>query len=86
MLVQTEHGIEINERFFNAIEILKQHKKIRGLKTFSTKYNINPGNMSSIRTHQETKLVKAEWLMFLARDFGMSSDWLLLGIGEPFKQ
>lgn len=73
----------IVHRFFEALDLLKQRRTIRGKKTFCDRYGINRWNMNTCLAHPDSGMFKLSWLTFLARDYGVSPDWLLLGRGEP---
>lgn len=77
--------LAIADRFFFAIETLKDRKVIRGLQTFTRRHNINYGNMNSLKNHRDRCALKTEYLAFLAQDYGVSCEWLLLGNGAMFK-
>lgn len=79
-----ETEVAIAERFFFALEELARRKVIRGLKTFTRRHNINYGNMNTLKNHRDKWCVKTEYLAFLAQDYGVSCEWLLLGNGEMF--
>lgn len=81
----SKEGIEVTNRFFEAISILKTNKKIRGLQTFTKKYNINRWNMNTVKYNPEKSVLKPEWIVYISRDFGISSDWIILGKGPIFK-
>ena len=85
MINVTKKSLEINQRFFDAIDALKRMRKLRGLDTFSKKYGFVSGNMYTIK-YQKNGIVKAECLHYLARDYNVSPEWLLLGTGEMFIQ
>ena len=74
----------IAERFFYAIEELGKRKVIRGLQTFTKRHGINYGNMNTLKNHRNRCALKTEYLAFLAQDYGVSCEWLLLGNGEIF--
>lgn len=78
-------GIEIANRFFQAIDILKAQKKIKSLRSLTEKYGLNYGNFHTMKTHPETYALKAELIASLAEDFGLSTEWILLGKGRIFK-
>lgn len=42
----SKEGIAITKRFFEAIDMLKAQKRIRGLKTFTRKHNITRTNIA----------------------------------------
>lgn len=73
----------IVERFFHALDLLKERRTIRGKKTFCDRYGINRWNMNTCLTHPDSGMFKLSWLTYLARDYGVSPAWLLLGLGDP---
>ena len=85
MLKISDDAIEITIRFFEAIRILKRKRKIRGLKTFTTKYGINYWNMSTLEKEPHKRILKPEFIMYLVRDFNISSEWILLGTGDMMR-
>ena len=85
MLTINKDGIAITERFFQAIELLKMQRKIRGLQTYTREYNINRWNLVSTRNKPDRSVLKLEYLVPLVRDFGVSAEWLLTGRGAIFK-
>lgn len=85
MLNISETALGITDRFFEVIEELKRQKKIRGLQTFTSRHNINYGNMNTLKNNRQIRSMKPEYLAFLSRDYGVSCEWLLLGEGEMFK-
>lgn len=79
---ETERAIA--DRFFYAIEILKERSVIRGLQTFTKRHGINYGNMNTLKNNRDRMGVKTEYLAFIAQDYGVSCEWLLLGNGNMF--
>lgn len=73
----------IVERFFHALDLLKERRTIRGKKTFCDRYGINRWNMNTCLAHPDSGMFKLSWLTYLVRDFEVSADWLLLGRGDP---
>lgn len=69
-----------------AIDILISLRKIRGLNSFAKKYNINYWNLYTLRKEPERRVLKVEYLAYIVGDFGISSDYLLLGIGSMLKE
>lgn len=80
----SKESIDVTHRFFEALDMLKQRKQIRGIKTFTDKYNLNYWNMQTLHAEQEKRYLKVEYLTYLVRDFGVSADWLLTGRGKCF--
>lgn len=77
-------GVAITKRFFEAINMLKAQKRIRGLQTFTRAYGINRWNLNTVKSQPEVSVLKPEWIAYLVRDFGISSDWIILGKGGMF--
>lgn len=77
----SQNGIAITKRFFEAIEKLRELKKIRGLKTFTSKHDINYWNICTVKNQPEKSVLKPEWLGWLVEDYNVSSSWLLTGEG-----
>lgn len=75
-------GIEITKRFFEALEILKVQKKVRGIQTFTTIYGINRRNLWKIEKENRAGLFDVAWLSYLVKDYGISAEWLLTGVGD----
>ena len=73
-------SIQINTRFFAAIEALMQTGKLATKKEFCDKYNIDPGNLNRLRKEPQRQFELA-YLAYLVEDFGISADWLLTGKG-----
>lgn len=82
----SNEGISVTKRFFEAIDMLKAQKKIRGLQTFTNRYDINRWNLVTVRTQPEVSVLKPEWIVYLVRDYGISADWILLGRGGMFSE
>lgn len=84
MTIQPE-GVAITKRFFEAIDTLCSMRRMRGLQSFTRTYNINRWNLITVKNDPEGHILKTECLSYLVRDYGVSSDWLLLGEGDMFK-
>lgn len=78
-------AIQINRRFFEALDALKRGRRLSGIYGFSQKYKTTFANIYTIK-NQESGVVKVEWLMYLVRDYDISAQWLLTGEGNMFKQ
>ena len=85
---------EVNKRFFDALDYIMSKGRIRGVGTFCNDYGLNRikylGVRQTIRKtdpadYIEYKNIDVSALVFLCRDFGISTDWLLLGEGKMFK-
>lgn len=82
----SQDGMEITRRFFKAIEELKARKEIRGLGTFTNRYNINRWNLITVRDNPANSNLKPEYLAYLTEGYNVSAEWLLLGTGTMFKE
>lgn len=81
----SKEGIAVTNRFFEAIDMLKAQKKIRGLQTFTRQYDINRWNLNTVKLNPDKSVLKPEWIVYLVRDFNISSEWILLGKGNMIK-
>lgn len=84
--MQTEESQKIIKRFFEAIYALKVRKDIRGKQTFTARYGINRWNFNMLEKNLTSDVFQVAWLGYLAKDYGVSSQWLLTGQGEMFKK
>lgn len=86
------HAIAIQERFFQALDILIESKELPGLKTFCTDNNLNRTKYSRIKNalgkpieESTYKMIDIDALAAICKDFGVSPEWLLLGRGKMLK-
>jgi len=87
MPIKISHeGVAITERFFEAIDLLIASRQLRGFKTFTSRYDVNRRNLRHVQLNPQNAVLKPELLAILARDFNISSEWLLLGTGTMFYQ
>jgi hypothetical protein len=82
--MQTEHSQIIVKRFFEALQILKEKKIIRGKQTFTARYGINRWNMLTLEKEPERDIFQVAWLTYLVEDYNVSPTWLLTGKGKFF--
>ncbi|MCM1354720.1 MAG: hypothetical protein NC229_08680 [Bacteroides sp.] len=81
----TQDGISITNRFFQAIDILKIEKRMRGLQTFTRNHNLNRWNMVTLRDNPSSRYLQAEWIAWLCSDYNISPDWILFGVGQFYR-
>jgi hypothetical protein len=87
-------AIEIQRRFFEALDIVIGTGQCGGLQTFCKEHDLNRVKYSNIRTEMRNpeaakptnyKVIDLDALAHLCKDFNISSDWLLLGRGKMFR-
>lgn len=83
---EQNHNSEIVQRFYQAFELLKQMKLIKNTKSFSEKYNINRGNFITVSKKTTSKMFNLCWLSYLVKDYNVSAEWLLTGVGDMLKK
>lgn len=86
MRKNTPEAIAITKRFFLAIDYLIMKRELRGLGTFAKKYNINYWNLYTLKKEPHRRVLKIEFIAYLVKDFNVSADYLLFGIGSITKQ
>ncbi len=82
----------IQQRFFDALNIMIASGESAGLKDFCDKHNFNRTKYSRIRStmhksmdEMKYKVIDIDALACICEDFGISCDWLLLGKGNMLK-
>ena len=81
----SKEGIDVTRRFFEAIDMLKARKIIRGLQTFTNAHGINRWNLNTVKSNPDRSVLKPEWIVYLVIDYNISAEWILLGKGKMFK-
>jgi hypothetical protein len=77
-------SIAIINRFYEAIDVLISERQLRGVKTFTDKYNINRWNLNTVRKNPESDMFQLVWVSYLITDFGVSAEWIMTGKGWMF--
>ena len=83
--MQTEDSQKVVRRFFEALQVLKRERIIRGKQTFTARYGINRWNLNSLEKDTSRDIFQPAWLSYLVKDYGVSATWLRTGEGEPLK-
>lgn len=78
-------GVEITNRFFQAIDILIANKVIRGLATFTRAHNINRWNLVTVRKDPEHNYLRTEYIQYLCKDYNISPRWIIMGTGAFYE-
>lgn len=79
MRLNSPEATEINKRFFLVIDYLVDLKEIRGLYTFTKRHNLNYWNLYTVKKEPERRVLKVEYIAFLAKDFNISLDFIMFG-------
>ena len=82
MRKNTPEAIAITKRFFLAIDYLMARRELRGLNTFAQKYNANYWNLCTLRKEPERRILKVEYIAYLAGDYNISLEYIIFGIGS----
>lgn len=77
-------GIAITKRFFEAVDMLKAQKQMRGLLTFTKAHGINYWNITTVRNQPDISVLKPEWINYLVSDYNISPTWIITGRGNMF--
>lgn len=77
-------SVKIIERFFQALDVLISTNVLRGIQTFTRKYDINKRNFYTSRKEPERDMFQMSWLAHMINDFGVSAQWLMTGVGGMF--
>ena len=72
----------IINRFFEAIEYLKEERIVEGLNTVTTALDIDRRNLGKIRKEPANKSLRLYWLAGLVETYNISARWLLTGKGK----
>lgn len=84
--MQTPESQQIVGRFFEALDMLIESKKIRGKQTFTKKYGINRWNLITLEKDNSRDIFQVAWLSHMVKDFNISAEWLLTGRGGMLKK
>jgi hypothetical protein len=86
-------AIEIQKRFFEALEMAIQDKAITGLQGFCKDHQLNRVKYQRIRValqnpnaNQMYKIIDLDALSYICNDFNISAEWLLLGKEPMFNR
>lgn len=77
-------SVKIVNRFYEALDMLIATNILRGIQTFTTAYEINKRNFYTARKEPDRDIFQMAWLSYLIRDFGVSAQWLMTGVGGMF--
>ncbi len=82
--MHTEIDQQVVGRFFQALDALKERKDIKGIQTFCTQYGIDKRNLYRQRKEPRIQIMHYDWIVPLVTEYGISSLWILTGLGKMF--
>ena len=91
MKSKTKYIMEINRRFFEAIDALQDAGEIKHLTAFCAKYGLYDKKYMRIRTalrdvkQTDYKHVDLIAIGYLVQDYNISADWIMTGKGDMYK-
>lgn len=77
-------SVKIINRFYEALDVLISNRQLRGVKSFTDKYDINRWTLNNVRKDPKSDMFQLIWASHLIADFGVSADWLMTGKGWMF--
>lgn len=77
-------GQKITARFFEALEVLKAMKAIRGQATLSRELGVENSSMYKLKNQPEIYTLKPEYIRHLSLKYGVSAEWIIMGKGKMF--
>ena len=80
----TDETKAIMRRFYEAVDMLISQKRIRGIQTYCKLVTIDRRHYYEQRKEISRGYFQMSWMLPLVKDFGVSSDWLLLNKGGMF--
>ena len=82
--MHTEIDQQVVGRFFQALDALRERKSIGGIQTFCNTYGIDKRNLYKQRKQPQIQIMHFDWIVPLVTEYGVSSLWLLTGLGKMF--
>lgn len=79
--MQSDISVEITLRFFEAVEVLKRYKRVRGVKTIADECGVHWPNLYRLRRDPRHNTLSSSLLAHLVIHYGISAEWLLTGRG-----
>lgn len=82
--VYSEATIGIMSRFFQAFDAAKENGRIGSITKFCEDNGIDKRHLYAQRKELSRGFFEVGWIVPLIRDCGVSSAWLLTGVGSMF--
>lgn len=82
--MHTQIDQQVVGRFFEALDALKERQDIRGINSYCIRYGIDKRNLYKQRKEPQVQIMHFDWLQPMVTEYGISSLWLLTGLGKMF--
>lgn len=80
----SREGVEITTRFFQALDMLRQEKRLRGVQAFANNHGFSTWHLQMLKSEKESRVLKPEYITTLCREYGISLEWIMFGNGKTF--
>lgn len=80
----SETTLEIMKRFFEAMEAVKANKRLKSINSYCQVIGVDRSNYYRQRRDLGRGFFEVGWIVPLIKDYGVSSAWLLTGVGSMF--
>ena len=74
-------SLEINRRFYFALDSLQATGQIKSINEFCIKHKIDPGNLVRLRK-EPSRSFELAFLNYLVEHYRVSAHWLITGNGD----
>lgn len=78
----SQDSLDIQERFFSALDFLRAEKKITNIQLYCVQYGIDPRSMHKQMNDRSRGFFQVGWLVPLVTYYHISAKWLLTGNGK----
>lgn len=80
----SEETLGIMRRFFEAVDAIKEYKRISNVQQYLDLIGVPKSHYYMQRKEIHRGFFEVGWIVPLVRNFGISSAWLLTGVGAMF--
>ena len=84
--MNTQVTKNVMERFYSALDAIIAKGDIKGVNKYCKLYEIDRRNFIAQRKDPERGWFQVSWLYPMVKEYGVSAEWLLTGVGRMFKQ